>query len=181
MSPALDANFRSFQIISLIAFPKPQIFIFSPVQKACCDNIAVALWHRRHSVKTLKTNAAEGLTVHGRCTEGNEEETDCHSRIHEEHNSQSTIEVKLCYGMEIGSWWNQTLMGCFFLQRGVCPFPQKVVSVVGIQRRKTSLLVCTFVTAPNRWQREPQWPLPPTTYTHSTEKKRIHFKCRSRL
>lgn len=88
MSPVCDADFRSFRslwIISLIGFPKPQMFIFYPIQKELRDNIDATLRHRRHSPKTLKTNIVEGLTVHAGCAEGNEEEIDCHSRIRDEH------------------------------------------------------------------------------------------------
>lgn len=78
------------------------MFIFYPVQKELCDNIAVAPRHRRHSAKTLITNTPEGPMVHAECTKGNEEEIDSHSRICEEHShchvaqpraSESTIVV----------------------------------------------------------------------------------------
>lgn len=42
------ADIRFFQIISLIGFPNLQIFIFYPAQRELCDNITVALRHRRH-------------------------------------------------------------------------------------------------------------------------------------
>lgn len=91
------------------------MFIFNADQKELCDNIAVTWRHRRHSAKTLKTNAVEGLTVHAGCTEGNEKEMDCHSRIRDEHghcqaarprSSESTPVVKLCYDKRIRSWRN---------------------------------------------------------------------------
>lgn len=43
-----------FQIISLIGFPKPQIFIFSPVLKALCDNTAALLKQRRPRKQTQR-------------------------------------------------------------------------------------------------------------------------------
>lgn len=43
-----------FQIVSLIGFPKPQIFIFSPVLKARCDNTAAALTQRRPLKQTQR-------------------------------------------------------------------------------------------------------------------------------
>lgn len=43
-----------FQIISLIGFPKPQIFIFSPVLKARCDNTAAVLRYRRPRKQTQR-------------------------------------------------------------------------------------------------------------------------------
>lgn len=43
-----------FQIISLIGFPKPQIFIFSPVLKARCDNTAAVLKQRRPRKQTQR-------------------------------------------------------------------------------------------------------------------------------
>lgn len=43
-----------FQIISLIGFPKPQIFIFSPVLKARCDNTAAVQRYRRPRKQTQR-------------------------------------------------------------------------------------------------------------------------------
>lgn len=43
-----------FQIISLIGFPKPQIFIFSPVLKARCDNTAAVLRYWRPRKQTQR-------------------------------------------------------------------------------------------------------------------------------
>lgn len=72
-----------FQIISLIGFPKPQIFIFSPVLKARCDNTAAVLKQRRPRKQTQRGGPTP--VVQQRCTEGNEEETVGRSRIREEH------------------------------------------------------------------------------------------------
>lgn len=43
-----------FQIISLIGFPKPQIFMLSPVLKARCDNTAAVLRYRRPRKQTQR-------------------------------------------------------------------------------------------------------------------------------
>lgn len=81
-SLTLAADFRCSQIISLIGFPKLQIFIFYPVQKELCVNIAVPLQDRRHPMKTLKTNTVEGPTVH---EDAQKEMKRKRSRIREEH------------------------------------------------------------------------------------------------
>lgn len=70
----MHADFRSFQIISLIGFPKLQIFIFYPVQKELCDNIAAALRHRRHcedSQNKLGGGSYSSWRMHRRKWRGN--------------------------------------------------------------------------------------------------------------
>lgn len=77
-SVGVCADFRSPQIISLIAFPKLQIFIFSPALKEPCDNMTPTLRHRRDTLWGLwkQTRWRVQLILCGGCAEGNEEEVE---------------------------------------------------------------------------------------------------------
>lgn len=68
------ADFRFFQIISLIGFSNLQIFIFYPAQRELCDNITVALQHRRHckgSQNKLSGGSYSSWGMHKRKWRGN--------------------------------------------------------------------------------------------------------------
>lgn len=124
------------------------MFIFYPIQKELCDNIAVAVRHRRHSAKSLKTNTLEGLWVHAGRSGGNEEEIDFHRRIREEHSTvmllgqlpRSMTVVVLCCDKGIRSWWNLNT-DLFDKDNVIGPFSEQLVCVAVMEQGKRSRLV----------------------------------------
>lgn len=97
------ADFRSFQIIRLIAFPKLQIFIFSSAQKELCDNTTATAQHRRDTLCGLSKQTWQRVLL-------------CSWRMHRRkwrgsrltagyvRNIEFVIAVKLCYDKQIRSW-----------------------------------------------------------------------------